>query len=1389
MASSCSGDPRSTTTLTTSSLFLSSFSTSASSSTPPLSLSLLAQNSPLPPVPPDFPDPNLIPHSRFVVDGFRLAGDFSVSYFLSHFHSDHYSGLSPSWCRGIIFCSEITAQLLIEILKVPSCFVYPLSLETTFQIDGWDLILIEANHCPGAVQFLFKNNNSSKVERYIHTGDFRFSPSMKENQHLVQFKGLDAIFLDTTYCNPKFNFGSQEDSIDYIVKTIQRVRNEEKSSENKSDKTLFLVATYVIGKEKILLEIARNCNCKLYVDSKKMEILSILGFGDYFTENFEETDVYTVNWNVLGETWPFFKPNFANMREIMDQNGKFTRGLGFVATGWMHESEKKGFSIRVKDCFEIHLVSYSEHSNFEELKEFVRFLKPKKIIPTVGNDIKKCDNKGSVNIVKYFSGLMDEMANKHEFLSAFKNQKLGIGFGDEDQEVEELGFGDEKKELGNLGFDNEKELEEVEELELGFCDKKELEGKLGLGFGDEKEMEEKVKELRDLVPNWVTNEQISSLLEISNGDVIQAVSEFLERERDFFEEANILNNNDNNSSDILKSEANEIKPMDLDKIIPPVIKPLVLNSHLKTPNPKKPINPKKRVSSSSPSSSKSKTPKKKANPTKSKFQSTVQSNSTGGVQSTITSFFSRNKPNTNISSSEKSSEINEESKLNQNLDQFIQIIGGELIEDREMAESLLEKAKGDINLAVELFYDNEKNEKEVSKKGKFSMVSCGSSNTNKSNENDDVASVALPIEKYEPIEHACWKAGEPAPYLHLARTYNQVEKEKGKIKICSMFCNMFRSLLALSPEDVLPAVYLCTNRIAPDHQNMELNIGANLVVAALEESLGTSKDRIRNMYNAFGDLGDVAQECRQSQSLLASPRPLSIRGVFNMLRKISGITGGGSASRRRIHVMSLLNSCREMEMKYIVRTLIRNLRIGAMMKTILASLSNAVVLNGLNSGGKLTTNQEEQMKIVAEEVTKAYNVLPNLDLLIPSLLSQGCAFSSSNLEIIPGMPIPPMLARITNGFAQALKLFEGKAFTCEYKYDGQRAQIHKLQDDSIKIFSRQMKESTFRFPDLVNVIKESCDPKIQSFILDTEVVAIDRKNKKIMSFQELSSRERGSKDASVLLHNIKVDVCVFVFDIMFHDGQRLLEFPLRERRKYLRDLIQEKPGYFELATEITVEESEAFLDNECTINKMKSFFEKAFECSCEGIMIKTLDFNANYSASNRSESWLKVKRDYIEGLGDSLDLIPIGAWHGNGRKAGWYSPFLMACYNPDSEEYQSVCRVMSGFSDSFYKQMKEYFSDERILSKKPVYYKTDESPDFWFVPDLVWEIRGADLTISPVHHAAIGLVHASKGISVRLPRFIRFLSDRNTEDCSTSNDIASLFRSQTRKMDVDNNRE
>ncbi|OVA08141.1 DNA repair metallo-beta-lactamase [Macleaya cordata] len=1101
------------------------------------------------------------------------------------------------------------------------------------------------------------------------------------------------------------------------------------------------------------------------------------------------------------------------MKEIMIDRG-YSKAVGFVPTGWMYEVKRDGFAMRSKDSFEIHLVPYSEHSSYDELREYVRFLKPKRVIPTVGLDVEKLDSKYAIAMRKHFADLVDEMANKQEFLMGFRRRSL-----DTDQ-MEEKDFsidprkGVEKDKEVNL-LNNFPETHDKTDpdfvLETKYSSKER--GSEDSNVLNDKHTEEMIQELCDFLPVWVSQDQILDLLTRSGGNIVEAVSDFYERETEYQEQAVACRNSSDISQKSSLSVSASLPELVPDKGTSHGSLRSTLSQEKKSPiikhSVKTTVSPRKRGSAL------------QSKPNK-KGKSSSKLEPIGSKQSTITKFFSKLSPNASqvhgVGSATTSGQCpNSENLLphdaiepyKEELYQFLQVVDGRV--STVQAASILAKANGDINLALDAYYNSgdEINNREerlafCSKLAQVQSVNkCSGGNLKDSSETKNMTSlcvrglstcnvaanlVSLSLERYSPVEHACWNAGQPAPYLHLARTFDLMEAERGKTKATGILCNMFRSLLALSPEDVLPAVYLCTNKIAADHENMELNIGCSLVTAALEEACGTNKSKIREMYNNLGDLGDVAQLCRQTQSLLAPPCALSIQEVFSVLRKISVETGNGSTARKKNLIVNLMRSCREKEMKFLVRTLVRNLRIGAMMRTALPALAQSVFINSspdcLHGGG--LEGLKEKLQSISAAVVEAYNILPSLDMLVPSLLRKGIEFSSTTLSMIPSIPIKPMLARITNGVPQALKLFQGRAFTCEYKYDGQRAQIHKLVDGSVRVFSRNGDETTFRFPDLVNIIKESCKPATRTFIVDAEVVAVDRKNGcKLMSFQELSSREKGSKSSFVTVASIKVNICVFVFDIMFANGEQLLSFPLRRRRQYLKDLFfDEKLGYFEYAKEITVESEDASLNSEATLAKINSFFEDAFNSSCEGIMVKSLDVDAGYVASKHTDTWLKVKRDYMEGLNDSLDLVPIGAWHGNGRKAGWYSPFLMACYNPDSEEFQSVCRVMSGFSDSFYAEMKEFFSGEKILSSKPPYYQTVEVPDRWFSPELVWEIRGADFTISPVHQAAIGLVHPSRGISIRFPRFIRSVPDRNVEDCSTSSDVGNMFQSQTRKMDV-----
>lgn len=642
---------------------------------------------------------------------------------------------------------------------------------------------------------------------------------MKLEPFLAEFIGSDAVFLDTTYCNPKFVFPSQEESVEYVVSMIARIGGEYHKCGSMKN-VLFLVATYVVGKEKILLEIARRCGRKIHVDARKMEVLRVLGYGEsgVFTEDECESDVHVVGWNVLGETWPYFRPNFVKMKEIMEERG-YSKVVGFVPTGWTYEVKRNKFAVRSKDSFEIHLVPYSEHSNYDELREYVKFLKPKRVVPTVGLDVENLDSKHANKMQKHFAGLVDEMANKQEFLRGFYRGSCEMV-----DRVEK----DPSNAL-NEGMDRENEIKTSEGKTIKITDpdfvldsssslkESDAQGPVLLNVEDayslkqpssqdpavldNEETEKIIQELRDCLPAWVTRTQIIDLISSFGRNIVEAVSNFYERETEFHEQvfactaptstsqtsslndsASPLNTGFVMSSPVV-TVGNSLSQVDGSAYLMHLNKS---GSGISPGKGKRAIGdgPIKKVKVNSINSGAS--PGKRKTNTVNKLNKKVKVNSKSGSggskQPTITRFFSKVLPD--VSQGGKVGSMFEQRPKDENLlpddaaklykdeiDQFIQIINGNE-SSKSYVANILKKTKGDINKALDIYYCNPKGD--LSDSGKSVLAQSGVDNcspgqkTNVSERSEhipdisvqasltkdvDATLVSLPPEKYNPIEH------------------------------------------------------------------------------------------------------------------------------------------------------------------------------------------------------------------------------------------------------------------------------------------------------------------------------------------------------------------------------------------------------------------------------------------------------------------------------------------------------------------------------------------------------------------------------------------------------------------------------------------------------------
>ncbi|KAI5843265.1 ATP-dependent DNA ligase, partial [Tricharina praecox] len=628
-----------------------------------------------------------------------------------------------------------------------------------------------------------------------------------------------------------------------------------------------------------------------------------------------------------------------------------------------------------------------------------------------------------------------------------------------------------------------------------------------------------------------------------------------------------------------------------------------------------------------------------------------------------------------------------------------------------------------------------------------------------------------------------WKAGASIPYAALVATFSLIESTTKRLEKVSHTSLFLRQVLRLTPDELLLVIHLMINRIAADYEGIELGIGESLLMKAICESCGRTLATLKEEHKQIGDLGEIAQKSRNTQTTLFPPKPLTVRSVHTGLRDIALVKGDGGQGRKVDGIKKMLSAAKGDEAKFLVRGLEGKLRLGLADRTVIVGLSQAVIVHEAEKAGKKAPSLEQM--IAAEAMLKeVYSELPNYEIIIPEIMKVGIMNLKDACKLQPGVPLKPMLAKPTKSIAEITDRFEGKRFTCEYKYDGERVQIHYVAPNSsvefptidqkkgiAKVFSRNSEELSPKYPDILAALDKWVTDGVESFVLDCEAVAWDRVEKRVLPFQQLQTRKR--KD--VAAEDVKVKVCVYGFDLLFLNGKSTVQDSLADRRKMMYTSFKSVEGEFAFATAIDGQEVEI----------IQAFLEESCKASCEGLMVKMLDTpDSYYQPSKRSRNWLKLKKDYLDGVGDSLDLVVIGAYHGKGKRTSVYGSFLLACYNPATQNYETICNIGTGFSEEvlikFHTQLLEF----EIEKPKPYYVHATgnmQQPDVWFEPKVVWEVKTADLSLSPKYMAAKGLADVEgkgRGVSLRFPRFIRERDDKKPDDATSAQQVAEMYQNQ-----------
>jgi DNA ligase-1 len=578
-------------------------------------------------------------------------------------------------------------------------------------------------------------------------------------------------------------------------------------------------------------------------------------------------------------------------------------------------------------------------------------------------------------------------------------------------------------------------------------------------------------------------------------------------------------------------------------------------------------------------------------------------------------------------------------------------------------------------------------------------------------------------------------------FLELANSYETIESTSSRLSMTYYLVDLFKK----TPYDEIDKVaYLTEGRLYPNFMGIELGMAEKMALRALSLATGISLDKVENEYKKKGDIGQISENLLKTRTQTTLfRRDLAVKDVYEDLDKIARTSGAGSSDTKIKILSGLLTDASPKEAKYIMRIVTGKMRLGIADMTIIDALSQAF------AGGR------------KEEVEKIYNMTSDLGDIAKALSKDGME-GIKEYRVKVGRPIRMMLAQRLNGVKEIVEK-TGMAI-CDYKYDGERVQIHK-NGGKVELFSRNLENITSQYPDIVKLAVNNI--KVGEAIVEGECVAVDSDTGYMLPFQELMKRGRKHR---IEEKAEEFPVNIYLFDALLIDGEDIMNLPLIKRRNILKNSVVEENG---------LKLSHAIMSKD--IVEVEKFFESAIENGCEGLILK--DERGTYQAGARGWSWIKLKRSYQAKIVEPIDVVIVGAFMGRGKRSGNYGALLVAVYDHDKDIFSTVSKVGSGFTDQelvdIPKMLKEY-----KLERRDVRVDSIIEADVWFSPKIVMEVIGDELTLSPIHPCGLGKVRENAGIAVRFPRFMHnWRYDKGAEDATSVTEIIDIYKAQLKKIE------